>query len=565
METPGSRILIARTDAEDGPARAGERTSPTRTSSWSRASSSPTCRRSRCTAAPCTPSRCRPRTPRRPARTSPWSPTRPTTGRDPGPPVQRHQLALPGRRHRAAGRALRRSARSRLLLAGCAARGAVPPLAPEVAALAAELDSALAEPAFDRALWGVVVESLDNGQVLYRRDAERLFVPASNLKLMTTAAALARLGPDFRWTTTVLARGARHGDTLVGDLVVVGRGDPTFAVDATGDSVDELHALRPWADSLTARGIRVVRGRVTGDASRSPIRRWAAAGRGTTSTPTTPPRSARSSSTRRVAWIEVEPGIVTGAAVGLPCCRAARRCAIFGTVATAPADSTSSPPDWSRAPFGDSVSGRAACSAGHAPVRLPVSVPDPTRYFDGGADRDARRERHRGPGRHRGRADRGGRDAVRLAVAAPLGRAAAVPQAQPEPDRGDAAADAGRRGRGVGTVDSGRAVVQSRAHRLRRAAGRVRPRGRLRPVALRLRRPGGARAGARRAVRTAGLPGPVHGPARRRRGRHAGVADQGHRRRGERARQDRLPDRRARPSPATSRTPTASTCCSCCW
>ena len=127
-----------------------------------------------------------------------------------------------------------------LLLAGCAARGAVPPLAPEVAALGAELDSALADPAFARASWGVVVQSADNGQVLYRRNAERLFVPASNLKLITAAAALARLGADFRWTTAVLARGARHADTLDGDLEVVGRGDPTFAVDATGDSLDTL-------------------------------------------------------------------------------------------------------------------------------------------------------------------------------------------------------------------------------------------------------------------------------------------------------------------------------------
>ncbi len=154
-----------------------------------------------------------------------------------------------------------------LLLAGCAARGAVPRLAPEVAALGRELDSALADPAFARSTWGVVIESADDGAVLYRRDAGKLLIPASNLKLLTAAAALARLGADFRWTTTALARGARRDDTLAGDLVIVGRGDPTFAVDAIGDSTDELAALRPWVDSLTARGIRVIRGRVVGDAS----------------------------------------------------------------------------------------------------------------------------------------------------------------------------------------------------------------------------------------------------------------------------------------------------------
>jgi len=63
-----------------------------------------------------------------------------------------------------------------LLLAGCAARGAGAPLSPVVRSLAAELDSAFAGPEFARAQWGVVVRSLDNGQVLYRRNADRLFI-----------------------------------------------------------------------------------------------------------------------------------------------------------------------------------------------------------------------------------------------------------------------------------------------------------------------------------------------------------------------------------------------------
>ena len=153
------------------------------------------------------------------------------------------------------------------LVAGCAARGSPSPLAPEVRRLAAELDSAFASPAFDRAMWGVVVQSLDNGEVLYRRNAEKLFKPASNLKLVTGAVALVRLGPDFRYRTPVLARGARRGDTLAGDLAVIGRGDPSLSLRVAGGA-DILGALRPWADSLRARGIRVIAGR--GAVRRSP-------------------------------------------------------------------------------------------------------------------------------------------------------------------------------------------------------------------------------------------------------------------------------------------------------
>ena len=269
-----------------------------------------------------------------------------------------------------------------VLLAGCAARGAVPRLAPEVASLASSLDSTLANPAFDRARWGVLVETADDGQVLYSRDAGRLFVPASNLKLITTAAALARLGADFRWTTTVLARGARHGDTLVGDLQVVGRGDPTFAVDATGDSVDELHALRPWVDSLAARGIGVIRGRVTGDASAFPD---PPLGRGWAWDDLDADYAAPVGALQfneSVAWIEVEPGIGAGAAASLLLVPRDAPLRIFGTVATAPADSNVAQLTWSRAPFGDSVTVGGRLSAGHATARLPVAVSDPTRYFE---------------------------------------------------------------------------------------------------------------------------------------------------------------------------------------
>ena len=252
---------------------------------------------------------------------------------------------------------------------------------PAEEALAASVDSALAAPAFARASWGVVIQSLDDGRVLYRRNAERLFLPASNLKLVTAAAALDRLGPDFRWTTTVLARGARAGDTLVGDLVVVGSGDPTFSADAMGDSTDVLRSLRPFADSLKARGIIAIRGRVVGDASLftdPPL------GRGWAWDDLDADYSAPVGALQfneSVAWILATPASAAGLPVALALQPPAAGLRIFNAALTSPPDTGASRLHWSRAPFADSVSVWGALSAGHAPVRLPVSVPDPARYF----------------------------------------------------------------------------------------------------------------------------------------------------------------------------------------
>jgi D-alanyl-D-alanine carboxypeptidase/D-alanyl-D-alanine-endopeptidase (penicillin-binding protein 4) len=267
-------------------------------------------------------------------------------------------------------------------VASCTARGAVRPLAPEVAALAAEVDSALADPAFARASWGVVVQSLDNGQVLYRRNAERLFLPASNLKILTAAAALVRLGADFRYRTVVLARGTRRTDTLAGDLVVAGRGDPTLVLDTAQGAPDPLVSLRPWADSLEARGIRVIQGRVAGDA-----------------TPFTGPQlgpgwawddldadySAPVGALQfneSVAYLVAVPGQAPGEPVRLSLLPRSAPLRLFATATTAARDSVAAALRWSRGPFGDSVSVAGSLPAGHDTVRLPLSVPDPTRYFE---------------------------------------------------------------------------------------------------------------------------------------------------------------------------------------
>jgi D-alanyl-D-alanine carboxypeptidase/D-alanyl-D-alanine-endopeptidase (penicillin-binding protein 4) len=130
--------------------------------------------------------------------------------------------------------------------------------------LAARIDSVLARPELRRAHVGLEVADAASGRVLYARDAERLFVPASNLKLVVTATAARLLGPGYRWRTTLYGTGPVVDGTLRGDLVLYGRGDPTFSARYGTSRTAGLEAL---ADSLRARGIRRVAGAVVGDES----------------------------------------------------------------------------------------------------------------------------------------------------------------------------------------------------------------------------------------------------------------------------------------------------------
>jgi serine-type D-Ala-D-Ala carboxypeptidase/endopeptidase (penicillin-binding protein 4) len=109
------------------------------------------------------------------------------------------------------------------------------------------------------ARWGVLIVDPERAETLYARDAHKLLVPASNQKILTSALALDVLGPAFRFVTPVLAKGQVRDGTLDGDLLIVGRGDPSVSDRIAGDAMFRVLAL---ADSLHARGIRRVRGRV---------------------------------------------------------------------------------------------------------------------------------------------------------------------------------------------------------------------------------------------------------------------------------------------------------------
>lgn len=138
-------------------------------------------------------------------------------------------------------------------------------LPPVRAALVRLADSLTSAPAFTMAHWGVLIVDPEVGDTLVSINADKLFMPASNQKLITGAAALAMLGEEYVWRTPVLLEGTVRNGTLTGDLVLMGSGDPSWS-EALRDG-DALQALRPIVDALQARGIRRINGaiRIDGD------------------------------------------------------------------------------------------------------------------------------------------------------------------------------------------------------------------------------------------------------------------------------------------------------------
>jgi D-alanyl-D-alanine carboxypeptidase/D-alanyl-D-alanine-endopeptidase (penicillin-binding protein 4) len=116
-------------------------------------------------------------------------------------------------------------------LAGCATGGASAGTTPTATAslrpLAAVIDSLIEQPPLHRTHWGIHVVDAATGAVVYSRAAERHFIPASNMKLIVGAVALARFGEEYRYRTDVLA--APSAGDSVPALVVLGSGDPTWS------------------------------------------------------------------------------------------------------------------------------------------------------------------------------------------------------------------------------------------------------------------------------------------------------------------------------------------------
>jgi D-alanyl-D-alanine carboxypeptidase/D-alanyl-D-alanine-endopeptidase (penicillin-binding protein 4) len=143
------------------------------------------------------------------------------------------------------------------------------------AQMAASIEQLLADPAVQHSFWGIKAVSLDTGRTLFERNSDKLFTPASNAKLFTTAATLALIGPNYRFRTTVESSAAadKYG-RIDGDLILVGRGDPNisgrvfpYSYPVPERTLPPEWVLQDLAGQLVQSGVKFVDGNVVGDDS----------------------------------------------------------------------------------------------------------------------------------------------------------------------------------------------------------------------------------------------------------------------------------------------------------
>ena len=135
-------------------------------------------------------------------------------------------------------------------------------------------EAALSAAGPDKGVWGVLVSDAATGEVLYARNPDEYFMPASDAKLFTTALALATLGPDYRVRTTVASGGAVDANgVLNGDLALIGRGDANLSNRKFPyDKKEEREGppekvLAEFAGAVAAHGVKEITGDVIADDS----------------------------------------------------------------------------------------------------------------------------------------------------------------------------------------------------------------------------------------------------------------------------------------------------------
>lgn len=135
-----------------------------------------------------------------------------------------------------------------------------------VADLQTKIRLALSRPELRRGNIGIKIVSLDTNKTIFEENAEKYFMPASNMKNYTVAAALEKLSPDFRFVTSVYAAASPDASgTIRGDLTIFGRGDVSFSpAFYENDATFNLNAL---ADKIVAAGVKRIEGNLVGDES----------------------------------------------------------------------------------------------------------------------------------------------------------------------------------------------------------------------------------------------------------------------------------------------------------
>ncbi|MDP4220098.1 MAG: D-alanyl-D-alanine carboxypeptidase/D-alanyl-D-alanine-endopeptidase [Bacteroidota bacterium] len=121
------------------------------------------------------------------------------------------------------------------------------------------------DPRFAHSFVGIEIKSVKTGESLFHQNEGKNFLPASNLKLFTTATALGLLGTDYRYTTQLVTDGEIHRSVLKGNLIIRGSGDPTLGSPSMYPDKDPGSVFNAWADSLERMGIEKIDGSIICD------------------------------------------------------------------------------------------------------------------------------------------------------------------------------------------------------------------------------------------------------------------------------------------------------------
>lgn len=118
----------------------------------------------------------------------------------------------------------------------------------------------LKKSVFEKAYVGIQVRHLASGDILYAHQAGHRFLPASNVKILTAAAAWDILGPDYRFFTAFSTFGNKIDSVFYGEILISGNGDPTLGSGRFGAATHPDSILLRWHDQLYNAGIRAIAG-----------------------------------------------------------------------------------------------------------------------------------------------------------------------------------------------------------------------------------------------------------------------------------------------------------------
>ncbi|MBN2635665.1 MAG: D-alanyl-D-alanine carboxypeptidase/D-alanyl-D-alanine-endopeptidase [Prolixibacteraceae bacterium] len=130
-----------------------------------------------------------------------------------------------------------------------------------------ELNKILSEPEYKNATVGIHIVDLETGETVFGLNEYQLMVPASTMKLITSATAFELLGEDYRFKTTIGYTGKLKDSKLIGDLVVISGGDPALGSEYFEDHYFNPHFMDVWATKIKAAGINQINGNLVFDAS----------------------------------------------------------------------------------------------------------------------------------------------------------------------------------------------------------------------------------------------------------------------------------------------------------